>query len=455
MEARARRAEGAVSSPRARRQAIEAAMEHARRDLAVTMLEGWADSPVLTDDERDDLASVVRGDARASRAVFFPLVDVAEDARSRVLRVVVREARAGEDSLTADALPDGIAGAERDAMVEALDAAWRTLGGIGDRPRLRVSFPLFEHVVEERRDVRGASFYLATWLAAVGTLSGREPVRNVVVTGRPGETLRALPSKARALRAVAAGLGVTELMAVSRNRAPAIEPHEGLRVRWCEDLDELLALTFRVPPILRRSSTRCVHVYSEAFRSDVPARFLNRDVVRVDLPRLTADNFSAEVARAVEAIPKYEPVELSIAGPVVLGAALGWALANRPTHDVWIIHAPDGRPWWHSKTRVAAASTPAHGDASSPRALVTRYPWRAKPGWRVIEVSDEVTAEQVHDEVARVAAALAPVGELELAFDTPLALAWAIAATIRNQHARIGFWHYDGSEYARWHVVAK
>jgi hypothetical protein len=87
--------------------------------------------------------------------------------------------------------------------------------------------------------------------------------------------------------------------------------------------------------------------------------------------------------------------------------------------------------------------------------VITRYPHRAKPGWRVVPVAEHLTAHDVHDEVARVAAALAPLGALDLALDVPVAFAWAAAAALRNQHARIGLWHYSGDAYALWHTATK
>lgn len=424
------------------RKALRTLCLHGLRDEALGLARqcGVRD---LAPEQRDALAATVRQTRALQCEVFFPLVDRGDAGRDRRVQVKVERCPGDVDQTPGEGV---LAPAAARAVLEAVDAAWAQLGGVDARPRVRVSLPLLEDVPTERREVDGSSLFLATFLAAVGCFGERRPIRNVLATGAPGVPLDHLGRKRRQRDD---GLGVTDLLALGVSADS--HPPEGLQVVRCEDLRHAIALTYRLTPVLRFASARCLHAYCGE-RRDLPARFLNRTMLKPEplalAPTLTPENFRANLDAVLAAIPAREPVELSLGTTVCFAAALGWRLANG-ARQVWMIDAGEDVPWWSTGDRPTPAPAAPNPPRAHARRIVTRYPERAPGDWEPVVIPSDVHREDVPGLVGRIAHALSGVVHLDLAFDAPLALAFAVGTSLRNAHAAVEFWHFDGRGYER------
>jgi hypothetical protein len=403
----------------------------------------------LPPEDRDEISALLRSTTRVSGGVFFPLIDDADEARDLRVQVIVRRI-AGD---VVEAVPDALEASSRYALRSALDAAWRHLDGAGARPRVSVSMPLLEEALTDRR-VSGPSLYLASFLAAVGCFGEARPVRNVLATGDPDAALGLLARKRR-LRDDR--LGISELLAIGAG-AEASEG-DGLTVTRCEDLRHAIASTFRAPSAFRFAEARGLHAYCGVERRHPPGRFSARapapSLLALDAV-LTSENFAENLERVVAAVPPNEPVELSLAATVCFAAALGNVLSGR-VRRVRFIDASDDAPWWSTMDRPPASQGAPHAPRDAARVLVTCHPERAQAGWQVVQVDAHVHRELVSEIVARVLRAVSGVDQLAIAFDTPLALAFAVGVSLRRVHTVLEFWHFTSNTagYARMFTVRR
>ena len=355
------------------------------------------------------------------RAILLPLIDKA----------------APQDSVTACLELCGAptptqldAHAER-ATAQALDDAWTLCGGPGKRAALWPSIRAAELL---DAPIEGGSLYLATGLRALADWSGAQPLRNVLATGEPDRILDAEPWK-RTL----AELTFTRylrhegMLTLARPPVPA-EAH----VLPVADLAEAAERAFGFVPWHKDADCVRLHIHCGPGRLQAPT---NAHWERIELPEtLAPEHYALLKERLGPHLRPGQRTEISLAGPVILGAMIGALFANlRPAR---VLH--DGRPFWYTPARRRALVLQAavRGAEHEHRVALVRENSRPTPSdWLRIALPER--QETADAALAAVAEQLQSGRTLHLGLDLPLAVAFAVAATFGNQHT-LHYHHYNG-----------
>jgi hypothetical protein len=366
-----------------------------------------------------------------SGQILAPLIDPVESGWSLACGVEV-----GEDCAPPPYLDEQASSVVR----EAIEEAWRLVGGPGPCPPATIRVPLAAAMGFR---IQGRSLFLPTLLAATARFGEAVPMGNVLATGDFAVPIDFLRDKQALAAAVRDELGQERLLVASRTRAP-LDPDLATA---CTDGVDALRQSFHLLPWHPEAEVRRVHVYCADSKRNPPLRFAGKDTQPIDLPaRLEPQHLDEAVARVCEALGAHPRAELSIAGPVALAARLGWELKNRPTCVVRIIDCARNEPWWHNQAR--APFGPQSAASPEPRVLVgtaTSIP----PGWDLFPIPQVLTARDIPPLVRRFLETYATAKDLHLAVAGPVALAWALGAALKNR-VPFTFYQREGAEYRAW-----
>jgi len=391
---------------------------------------------------RDSLRSVPGvGRAGPYALIVEPGMDVA-----RFERVEISDRLS---SALADDLTRGI-------VEEARQAAWRDAGGNGDSPSIGIALPVSELL---KQQVEGTSIGLPAYLAFLSHFAELDLPRPVAVTGWPGQPIGDLETKLRALDRermyvdfgvlIAAGDGVP----VGDDRVKRVETAAAAAVA-CWRFVPWVTDRFAGKPALR------LHVYVGAR----PAPQNCEGLYLGDI--VTPERLWEMVCRVDQRLRDVDRADLTIAGPVVLAAAIGHVLRNRPT-AVLVRH--DGERWWWNKSRfcplfaagagaqrLAGTPSPESPARSQPsitgtnvqRLVVRCGDYAIPPGWNSLDLPPSLSREDMPAHISRILENVRTDGEVWLGLAVPIPLAFALGASLAMR-SRVRFCHFhrDRGEY--------
>lgn len=366
-----------------------------------------------------------------TNGIFAPIVDVARPERSFSARIELAEGPGRSPVLGQRAL---------DATNRAIAEAWEIAGGTGPVPDLHARVQTAERLGVE---IEGSSLYLATALAALARF-GEVPAieRNVLATGAPGENLRYLAAKRDVSACVRTTLRQGKLLALGQ---PAPDPDD--EVEPVHDLRSAATRVFGYVPWAPSAPCDRVHLYCHESRGGAPfeggvLKKLPDDLAPEHLgPGSEVDGIIGEV---FQHRGRYV---VSIAGPVVLAAYLGWRLNSY--RELRVLQ--QGRPYWDQAQREPVrAAVPAAGSRPPMRLALVRPGSKAPPpGWERHDLPVEIRPENAPFELRRLLERCNGAEELDLSIDAALAFAFAVGSVLANR-VSVVYWGYRGPELRPW-----
>lgn len=334
----------------------------------------------------------------------------------------------------------------REAADRAVGDAWAVLGGPGDAPDVGIEVPLAERL---DRAIHGASVYLPALLAAVAELSGLQPLRSTMASGTFVEPLGGLDAKLALFQERRGLLRLDRLLLASKGLASG-PPGERPPLLQVHDAAGAVVAAFGYLPWHPDADVLRVHAYCGPHRSDPPPSWAGRDWRPVELSEtLTPETVDAEVGKVLRELAGATRVELSLGGPILLAARLAQRLKNRRGCELNLVHGRGER--WLSNLSVWSEASPDVAEARQAdlRLLLTTRGAMA-PGWKSEPLPNPLTARDLAEIVPRVVGCAARASRVDLAFDGPYPLAWAVAQALSNRASVRYFHRLESGEYQLW-----
>lgn len=313
------------------------------------------------------------------------------------------------------------------AAYRAIAEAWHDAGGEGSVPD---AHPLIRPRCVH---VEGASLHAAVYLAALSHFGGQPVTDPVLATGHPEHAPDRLDDKA----ALAGDLGL-ELIVVS--------PRPAARPRTFRTTRDAASFVFTIVPWAPDAAVVRVHVHAGAIRGTPPGGLAAH---LIELPEQMGPEDTIRAVQQLGELMRAAPrLELSVAGPMPLVAALGHAARNHQTAVRLVTTDGAGRKIavWHNKVQ-RPVSFGARSDEA--RVVIGGAGRRVPAGWELVDVGNKVTPADLGGCVDRVLVRHGATQVLHLAFATWLPLVWAVSAQLRNQGLRV-YYHFERGRYVPW-----
>ncbi|HQB46554.1 MAG TPA: hypothetical protein PLV85_23270, partial [Polyangiaceae bacterium] len=419
-------------------QLLRTLAEHGNRKVAERLWHEWfkkaSDTEVSILQKAQKELDLARPPHRGG--VFLPLADKKGISGGLLVRVEFSDSPLGQEALDLTS---------QNAIAEALDAAWKSVRAKGPRPDVYFQFP-FASIAS----VRGTSLWLPGFLAAVAKWGDAVVDTNILATGSMDDDIDLLQAKMRLLEDRGAEIGVDTLWVATR-RAPMTVPP---KAQVLGDTDEALDRIFSFRPWHHSADVVQCHVHCATRRFDPPARF--KEPVTLGFKAYLEPDDLVEVREKVFDALRGPAAELSIAGPVALGAWLGSALRNHKT-TVRVVH--NDQVWCDNRKRHRIS--PRDG---KPRALLVRcadddgenehhYPIRGvgEVHWTTIRAPGVLTPVDLPNVVEQVILVIGQgEGPVYVAVQGPIPLAFAMGAALQPLGEHFSFCQLQKTEYIQW-----
>jgi|GEM_PF-6075343 len=322
---------------------------------------------------------------------------------------------------------------------EARQCAWSDVGGTGNPAP---GFLRLRYCQQTGIEVRGSSIGLAAWIAFVEHFSGLRVPRLCVATGWPGRPLGAAEAKQAAVQREQKYLGdFAFVLAGDGFRVPPDSPGQRVQTR-----EEAASAVWGFVPWLADQSD-LLRLQVQCGDRPPPPNWESLVVAPGDL---APEGLHEAVTKVVAAIRKSPRVALRIAGPLVLGAALGHKLRNVPTQVV-LFHREE--PWWTNQTRFGRDLGPADCPNSDRRIVFTTNRTNGRDGdWEIRNLaSADITRSNLPRILSQVRDICAdPKQRLHLATTCGQAFAFALGDMFARSRHVVWYQYRADTSYLRW-----
>lgn len=296
-------------------------------------------------------------------------------------------------------------------------------------------------------EVNGRSLYLPTLLEAVGYLGGFEMIESWAATGCFDTELDHLESKLGAYQTSKELLKHRSLLTAGR---PAPPTSPGMIV--CETKESAVYRVFGRTPWHPDAEVTCLHIYC-GHRSQCPTKRTAAKKVLIPLPaRISPQDLESIQKTLAHNIRPDQRYEISLGGPVILGAWLAKILKNVPA-EVHFLDGQSGLPWWSNKAKNYVTPDPIPAQPDSRRVVICDVgALFIDDKWERYVIEKQVTPERIGAHVGAFLSRYASAPELHVGFKAPAGLVFAIATALHNRGAPTHYYHLDQTEnrYVPW-----
>ncbi|MDI7268704.1 MAG: SAVED domain-containing protein [Myxococcota bacterium] len=332
------------------------------------------------------------------------------------------------------------------AVNEARERAWAVVGGNGLPPPAHIRLPL-----SGCASVDGPSIGLPAFIAFVAHFSQMPFVEPVVATGWFNQPLGfaelkhdAWERERRRLRSshmlVAGSHPLTARGEIRHlQRAEDIAPHVWPFIPWVADrFGDVPATRIQV----RRNDD-----------DPLPAGWTDLQIGWIEAPGCLWDKAKAVRDAVTGAITTSGRVEMRIAGPLVLAAAVGYLTKN--LGPVLFVHGHgDGRRfWWNGAQPSMRDAGLSPRGVPAERRLVVRCgaSYDCPDEWEPVDLGENVAPTDLPNAISKVLDMSRGRTRVHVALTGPLPLAFALGATLApRRNATFWQWNRQERKYERW-----